>query len=486
MTPIDWRIVPAPGVECAAYAEHLPLVAQRLLSHGEEARVRAHAATCEHCKALLAAYDRLDVALRAGIDRAGGNAPLAGEIVEIVEQQEFGTPSAAPQGVEPARMRQPRRVFSLIGAVAAVVMVALLAQALFANGRGSHAGAPSTDVNQWAQANDGLPPGLTAVYSSMTMVSPNDGWLFGITYPDSTSSGGTCAQCGPFALRYNGTTWHKTPAPPVGDITGVSMLSSTDGWAISENIILRYTAGAWQVADRYMVPNETIYLTTIAMVSPTEGWIGGSDDSGTSQDSFFLHYTAGQWQRVAAPGAPGFHTLGINSIAMLTADDGWAVEPAIREGSGTMATLLLHYGNGAWHTVGAPVDATLTSVSGISSRLAWMVGAATGITGGIFQYYDGQILQIYSPTPNILHAVTMISPTDGWAVGDGAATLHWDGTQWTKVGFVIHGVALMGVAFTSPGEGWAVGNALNVGSNVPLMLHYSGGTWSVYPLKIGG
>jgi hypothetical protein len=482
MIPIRGHIVPAPSPDCAAYAELLPLVTLRLLSNTEDAGVRAHSAACAHCRALIAAYDRLDTALRTGSAHIAEGAPSVGEVVETIEQQEFGTPASAPQATHAQSLRQPRRVFSLLGAVAAVVMVALLAQALFAHAGGSRAGAPAGSGSQQTLPNTGLPQGLSADYSSVAMVSRNDGWLFGSVYSNMNPSAG-CSDCGPFIFHYDGSSWHRSPSPTDQIVTAVSMLSSTDGWAVAQGSILHYTGGAWRVAYTYSVPGDTIFLTTIAMISPSEGWVGG-DGTASTDNGFLLHYHGGEWLRVALPGASA--STNVNAISMLSPDEGWALERLFGD-TGT-SSRLLHYQNGAWRAVGGTIDATLTGLAAVSSHMVWMVGSVTGTTGGIFQYFDGQIAQIYSPTPNILSAVTMLSPTDGWAVGDGAATLHWDGTSWTKVGLVIHGIALMGVSFASADDGWAEGNSVysGPGGQAAMLLHYSGGTWSVYPLKIGG
>lgn len=396
--------------------------------------------------------------------------------MESSEEQNAG------RAVEAASPRPPRRVFSLIGGVAAALMAALLAQALLTNPGGLLRGAPSS--------GQGAPDGGQVVtisgtpgvaYSAMTMVAPSDGWLFGAKYSNN-AAGGPCGGCSPFILRYDGSQWRRMPSPTDKPVSAVSMLSSTDGWAVAQDTILHYTGGAWTVAYTYAVPDHTIYLSSIAMISPDEGWAGGSDSSPSTGSSFLLHYHGGQWQRVSLPNPNGF--AGVNDISMLSADEGWALE-IVFTGDGT-GTLLLHYENGIWHGVGGTIAATLTSLAAVSSRVVWMVGSVTGTTGGIFEYDNGQIAQVSSPTPNILHAVTMLSPAEGWAEGDGAATLHWDGTRWTKVGLVIHGVALMGVSFAASGEGWAEGNGESGDAQGAVLLHYTNGTWSVYPLKIGG
>ncbi len=78
------------------------------------------------------------------------------------------------------------------------------------------------------------------------------------------------------------------------------------------------------------------------------------------------------------------------------------------------------------------------------------------------------------PTSNILSAVAMRSPTDGWIGGHGAVTLHYDGHQWTKAGLVIHGEVLTGLAMQSATEGWAVGDPSSADYGMPLLRCHDG------------
>lgn len=71
----------------------------------------------------------------------------------------------------------------------------------------------------------------------------------------------------------------------------------------------------------------------------------------------------------------------------------------------------------------------------------------------------------------MLHAVDMISVTDGWAVGDEGVILHWDGARWEQVASGT-AAALNSVAMVSADDGWAVGD---------VILHWDGHTWQEKP-----
>lgn len=103
----------------------------------------------------------------------------------------------------------------------------------------------------------------------------------------------------------------------------------------------------------------------------------------------------------------------------------------------------------------------------------------------------------YTPGPkDILSGISMVSDTDGWAVGSSfvgpglrdTIILHYTGGQWMQVIGVpdnaqIHAssTALSQVVMVSATEGWAIGNAERASTQEPfgLLLHYTGGRWTV-------
>jgi photosystem II stability/assembly factor-like uncharacterized protein len=81
---------------------------------------------------------------------------------------------------------------------------------------------------------------------------------------------------------------------------------------------------------------------------------------------------------------------------------------------------------------------------------------------------------IVGPTSD-LYSVSMITGTDGWAVG-GIGTspliLHYSGGSWTQVASPPGSYVLRSVFMLNSAEGWAVGDN-------GLILHYSGGAWGI-------
>lgn len=95
-----------------------------------------------------------------------------------------------------------------------------------------------------------------------------------------------------------------------------------------------------------------------------------------------------------------------------------------------------------------------------------------------------------------LRGVSMVSATDGWAVGDNdpvgkqtAMLLHYTGVRWEQVALpagLDPTVLLSGISMISTSEGWAVGSIWpdtnsNAAINRAVLLHYTRGTWKVVP-----
>jgi photosystem II stability/assembly factor-like uncharacterized protein len=82
----------------------------------------------------------------------------------------------------------------------------------------------------------------------------------------------------------------------------------------------------------------------------------------------------------------------------------------------------------------------ITSISLDSSSDGWAVGALTTPTSGVagtnnlyLHYTGGQWTQMNGPAGDGQLTVFMLSASDGWAVGDNAAILHYQNGAWNVV-----------------------------------------------------
>ena len=140
---------------------------------------------------------------------------------------------------------------------------------------------------------------------------------------------------------------------------------------------------------------------------------------------------------------------------------------------------------------------------GNSSAAATMTVAATpaSTVPTVTSCAPGQI-NVRLPSHSDLLDVSMVSATDGWAVGQ-----IWDRQQsnslpqtlitrlvncrWSVVGRSISSAALTDIAMTAPDDGWAVGMTAGSASlyawqpDQLILLHYTHGAWQRVPLNDG-
>jgi hypothetical protein len=127
----------------------------------------------------------------------------------------------------------------------------------------------------------------------------------------------------------------------------------------------------------------------------------------------------------------------------------------------------------------------LAAIPGTSQ--AWAVGEQNQDNHTppvIDRFRTGRWTAVASPRPFPfieLNAVTALSASDAWAVGDeggGTATVaeHWNGHVWTVVPTPTLQGSLRGVTALGPDDVWAVGADFD--TSAPLVEHWDGHAWS--------
>jgi hypothetical protein len=80
----------------------------------------------------------------------------------------------------------------------------------------------------------------------------------------------------------------------------------------------------------------------------------------------------------------------------------------------------MHWDGQAWSTVAAPEVGGLNAVAAISADDGWAVGNS-------ILHWDGSSWTKVADAQETLYAITFIDKDDVWAVGEGMLTMHWDG-----------------------------------------------------------
>ena len=295
-------------------------------------------------------------------------------------------------------------------------------------------------------------------------------------------------------LRWTGSQWTVVPSPSPGsnflDLNGVVSLSANDAWAVGvydvsgnwRTLTMHWDGTAWTV-QQSPSPDPTLNrLDGVAAAGSSIWAVGWAGSSG----SLAIRRQGSAWQRAATTNeGTGENTL--NGISARTQNDIWAVGHAQNQ------SLTLHYNGSAWSVVPSPnleFGVRLEDVVALAANDAWAVGWS-GSSGSlddvnVAMHWDGTHWTIV-PTPqpggteiDRLLAVDARASNDVWAVGiyspnpvveDHSLILHWDGTSWSVVqnDCDTYG-GLTGVTLLSATDGWAVGDSET--------CHHDGSSWT--------
>jgi hypothetical protein len=314
------------------------------------------------------------------------------------------------------------------------------------------AGVVQASGTGWSVVSSPNPSTNGNVLQAVAAVSTNKVWTVGYYFAGTTKN--QVKQT--LIERYNGTKWSVVPSPNVGTgdntLNGVAAISGTNAWSVGSSpggaLILHFNGTTWSV-----VPNTfACALNAVAATSASNVWAAGT----SSGQTCMLHFNGSTWTRVQTPNmGVGDDTL--SGVTAISSTDAWAVGTyctgdTCDRGSGTFQTLIIHYHNGRWGVVPSPNP-------------------------------DNYI--------NSLNAITAISATNLWAVGNHATDpfdsepliLHFDGTSWTQVASpALKGNSgLAAIAAASATDIYAVGAAsIPTAPAFPTLIeHFDGTSWSI-------
>ena len=210
----------------------------------------------------------------------------------------------------------------------------------------------------------------------------------------------------------------------------------------------------------------------------------------------------GSWSIVSSPNSPQPASV-LSAVACVSASDCWAVGSSWVYTVGPAPTLIEHWDGTSWSIIPSPNRRTdafnvLNDVTCVSATDCWAVGGYQGFDGtvggnphSLIMRWDGTSWTIV-PEPNAsdsiynqLFAVTCVSSSDCWAVGETFTDStqqvlieHWDGTAWTIVDSPSTVQPFVrGVTCVSADDCWLVGSA-NGGT---LVEHWDGIAWAIVP-----
>jgi hypothetical protein len=205
---------------------------------------------------------------------------------------------------------------------------------------------------------------------------------------------------------------------------------------------------------------------------------------------------------LAAAAHAGTRDNDLFGVTALSPTNVWAVGN-VNIGHFQSRPLVEHWNGTAWTVVRVPsppltgTGASLSGVAATSPRDIWAVGNYATGTGARFQplveHWNGARWSLVrAPTAGSagLNRISMLTPSDGWAVGSRgtaphsqALIEHWNGHRWiTAASPVIAGSNLADVLALTPHLAWAVGShSASPGANRTLIERWNGRAWTVTP-----
>jgi len=274
----------------------------------------------------------------------------------------------------------------------------------------------------------------------------------------------------PLVLHWNGSSWTQvTAADPVGggQLTAVAATSPGNAWAVGlsgpgpgipspTNPLIEHWNGTTWTIQKYQAPAQGGQFSSVAAISPSNAWVvgyTGPASEGTNQQTLIEHWNGTTWTRVPSPDEANASANLLDSLAVVSADNAWAVGYYVAA-DGTYHTLTLHWNGSTWTLVPSPTpggDGQLLSVTFSWTNNIWAVGIRNPTRCGnggpqcqtLVEHWNSihNVWRVIpSPNPpseylNVFWGVSAVSRTDIWAVGstDYASTLieHWNGTSWS-------------------------------------------------------
>ncbi len=258
-------------------------------------------------------------------------------------------------------------------------------------------------------------------------------------------------------------------------------------------------------------------IAGIDMINSDEGWgagwlnvAGGTQGEVVSIDSLWdpsipliVHYQDCRWTPVSIAGLPHAQLF---SISFGSATDGWAVGSTIKHiddhGRDALAydqTILLHYDGTIWHLVSLPGNPSLqrAQVQMLSPQEGWLVGDVLAgknpqrLTHPIVVYHYQHGIWSRVDTSSLgpgrsVIKLAAVSAGECWILNaDGI--LHYRDGVWSRQN--VPDVILTDFAMTSPNSGWVVGLQIvgGPGPEPDYLAHYDGTTWRqvTAPLPFG-
>jgi hypothetical protein len=276
--------------------------------------------------------------------------------------------------------------------------------------------------------------------AQVAAVGRTDAWAVGASsYPNKGEETATTA----FADHWNGTGWSRTMPPATrhaSEFTGVAATGPGNAWIVGDDnrsgVIDHWNGARWSRSYTLRGSGDDgATMSSVVATSPRDAWAVGTLPHSTVQRSgiavtitldgattVLLHWDGTRWSRTVAGELTNDPHLALASLAATGPRDVWAAGLRYRHNvndGNDVTPLLAHWDGATWSIAPTPAapdaSAQFRAVTAITSTDAWAVGNST-VTDGVSQHplaehWNGRSWSIETPTTQPHNPTSFTTPT---------------------------------------------------------------------------
>jgi len=221
-------------------------------------------------------------------------------------------------------------------------------------------------------------------------------------------------------------------------------------------------------------------LVGVGASSSSDVWAVGENDADSSMP-VAAHWDGTAWVEMSLANPLHDYQGGLMGVSALSTSDAWAVGWQDTPGSGALAAF---WNGSSWSVVPTPAPASgrraLWSVSMLTPSDVWAVGDQSS-GRALAEHWNGTRWSVVAtPGAGPLVSVKAVSASSVWAIGERHVVEHYNGTKWATVAVPITSTTNLGQITRVPGTThlWVVGTDMK--TKKPVAIYYDGTSWKAH------
>ncbi|MBO3808283.1 MAG: hypothetical protein FGF50_01625 [Candidatus Brockarchaeota archaeon] len=246
--------------------------------------------------------------------------------------------------------------------------------------------------------------GFWRLINSPTMFTLNKVLMVNGTFGFAVGSNGTI-------LRYDGVLWSKIVTPIQRHFYDVSIVHDKLGFAVGDGALYRFDGELWSF-QKYIFPS----VSHIDMYNETFGVVVGGGIS--------YIYDGKNWSEIWIDPK---NEIEMMDVCAINGSMAFSVGFDVCKGLG----VVYKFSGYNWSFI-CGADGVLTSISMIEETKGFITGYESDGKGKIWKFNGLECSNAVHPIIECLWDVKIIDMECGFAVGNNATILKWDGSSWTR------------------------------------------------------